>query len=74
MAAKKSSTSKKKVTIEIDADTLKKLADAVSALSEHAGAFILASDDPEVRAKLPRSSPKGTAGAAGKKPAAKKSR
>lgn len=68
MAAKKRSASKKKVTIEIDAETLKKLADAVTALSENANAFILCCDDPGVRAKLP----KGPKGAGAKKRAPKK--
>ncbi len=49
MAAKKRGTSRKKVTIEIDLDTLKKLVDAADALSDLAGAWILASDDPRAR-------------------------
>ncbi len=49
MAAKKRGTSRRKVTIEIDLDTLKKLVDAADALSDLAGAWILASDDPRAR-------------------------
>ncbi len=58
MAAKKRGSSKKKVTIEIDVDTLKKLVDAANALSELAGAWIIASDDPRVRALKARKSRK----------------
>ena len=57
MAAKKRSGSKKTVTIEIDIETIQTLADAAGALSDVASAFILASDDPAIRAI----GPKGTA-------------
>lgn len=50
MAAKKRGTSRKKVTIEIDVETLQKLVDAANALSEVAGAWVEASSDPRVRA------------------------
>jgi len=49
MAAKKRAASKKKVTIEIDVETVRALADAADALSELASASIEASDDPRVR-------------------------
>lgn len=49
MAARKRGSAKKKVTIEIDLDTLQKLIDAADALSDLAGAWILASDDPRAR-------------------------
>ena len=49
MAAKKKGASKK-VAIEVDVDTLRKLVDAANALSELAGAWIDASDDPRARA------------------------
>lgn len=49
MAAKKRAASKKKVTIEIDVETVRALADAADALSELALAAIDASDDPQVR-------------------------
>jgi hypothetical protein len=50
MAAKRKGASRKKVTIEVDVDTLRKLVDAADALSELAGAWIDASDDPRARA------------------------
>jgi hypothetical protein len=50
MAAKRKGVSKKKVAIEVDVDTLRKLVDAANALSELAGAWIDASDDPRARA------------------------
>jgi hypothetical protein len=50
MAAKRKGASRKKVAIEIDVDTLRKLVDAANALSELAGAWIDASDDPRARA------------------------
>ena len=53
MAAKKRSSSKKTVTIEIDAETVQRLADAAQALTEVASAYIEASDDPTVRAITP---------------------
>jgi hypothetical protein len=46
MAAKKT---KKKVTIELDMETLKKLLDAAEALSDLASASIQGCDDPKVR-------------------------
>lgn len=49
MAAKRTRSSKKKVTITIDADTLHKLRDAVEALSDFAGAFEQGVDDPALR-------------------------
>jgi hypothetical protein len=49
MAAKKRRASKKKVTIEIDLETLQKLVDAANALSEVVGGFVIASDDPRAR-------------------------
>jgi hypothetical protein len=58
MAAKKRSASKKTVTIEVDAETLQRLADAAEALTHVAGAFILASDDPTIRAIEPKRSAK----------------
>lgn len=48
MAAKRRG-SKKKVTVEIDIETLEKLLEAASALSDAANAFVLGSDDPNVR-------------------------
>jgi len=41
---------KKKVTIEIDVETLKKLLAAAGALSELANALVMGSDDPAARA------------------------
>jgi hypothetical protein len=52
MAAKKRRSSKKKVTITIDADALRKLREAVEALSEFAGAFELKVDDPVLRREI----------------------
>lgn len=49
MAAKKRAASKKKVTIEIDVETVRALVKAAEALSELAAASIQASDDPRVR-------------------------
>lgn len=49
MAAKKRGTSKKRVAIEIDVETLEKLVDAANALSALVGGFIIASDDPRAR-------------------------
>ena len=48
MAAKRRG-SKKKVTVEIDIETLERLLEAASALSDVANAWVLASDDPKVR-------------------------
>jgi hypothetical protein len=59
MAAKKS----KKVTVEVDIEVLKKLVEAVEALTELASAHIQGSDDPRVRAL----GGKGKAGRAKKK-------
>lgn len=50
MAAKKSS--KKKVTVTVDPEHLKTLAEAAEALSEIASAMVWWIDDPTVRAKL----------------------
>lgn len=58
MAAKKRSTPKKTVTIKIDVETIKKLADATDALSELANALILASNDPELQAKAKKGAKK----------------
>ncbi len=49
MAAKKRASSKKRVTLELDVETLRALLEAAEALSELAAAVILASDDPQVR-------------------------
>jgi hypothetical protein len=54
MAAKRRGGSRKRVTIEIDVDTLQKLVDAAAALSELAGAWVQASDDPRARAIKPK--------------------
>ena len=54
MAAKKS----KKVTIEVDVETLVKLVLAANALSELANAVVTGVDDPAVRAKLTKAAGK----------------
>jgi hypothetical protein len=41
---------KKKVSIEVDAETLKKLVATAEALSELAGAWISGSDEPAIKA------------------------
>ena len=51
MAAKKSAK-KKKVTITIDMETLRRLVDAVDALSRLAVAYEMAADDPKLRRAL----------------------
>lgn len=58
MAAKKTRSSKKKVTITIDADALRKLRDAVEALSEFAGGLEMAVDDPVLRRAILKKRPK----------------
>lgn len=60
MAAKKRSGSKKTVTIEIDAETVQRLADAAQALSLVASAYIAASDDPEFSGIVPKGTTKKT--------------
>lgn len=52
MAAKKRRIAKKKVTISIDAGTLRKLIDAIAALSTLAVAYEEAADDPKLRRDL----------------------
>lgn len=46
--------SSKKVAIEIDVETLRKLVDAAEALSELAGAYVEASADPRARRIKPK--------------------
>ena len=48
MAAKKT----KKVTVELDIEVLKRLAEAADALSEAANAVIHGVDDPQARAQI----------------------
>ena len=58
MAAKKTRSSKKTVTITIDADALRKLRDAVEALSDFAGGLEMAVDDPVLRREILEKRPK----------------
>jgi hypothetical protein len=52
MAAKKKAKTANKVTVQVDVETLGKLADSVSALSELASAAITDADSPALRARL----------------------
>jgi hypothetical protein len=56
MAAKK--TGKKKVTIEIDEETLQKLAAAAESLAEVASSVVQCATDPAVRARLQKGAKK----------------
>ncbi len=49
---------KKKITVEIDADTLKKLIATADALSELAGAWATGVDDPGIKAHAKKSAKK----------------